>query len=118
MRDNIRGFGGNPDRITIFGQSTDGISVYYYSFAWTSDAIAQGFFQESGNAFSFAPASGAAAAENWFSVATVLGCNSTEANSSSVLNCMRSKNYTEILTASTQITNTSLDSSVLGNFAE
>lgn len=29
LQDNVRSFGGDPDRVTIYGQSTGAISVYY-----------------------------------------------------------------------------------------
>jgi para-nitrobenzyl esterase len=53
VRDNIAGFGGNPDRITIFGQSAGGQSVY----AQLASPLAEGLFRraiaESGSYVSF-----------------------------------------------------------------
>src|SRR5436190_14586297 len=43
VRDNIAAFGGDPSRITIFGQSAGSASVDYYSYAYTSDPIVAGF---------------------------------------------------------------------------
>jgi para-nitrobenzyl esterase len=53
VRDNIRGFGGAPDRVTIFGQSGGGQSVY----SQLASPLAGGLFQraiaESGSYLSF-----------------------------------------------------------------
>ena len=53
VRDNIAGFGGNPDRITIFGQSAGGQSVY----SQLASPLAAGLFRraiaESGSYVSF-----------------------------------------------------------------
>ena len=49
VQQNIEGFGGDPSRITIFGQSAGGASVDYYSFAYTKDPIVNGLIEESGN---------------------------------------------------------------------
>lgn len=100
VRDNIAGFGGDPSRIILFGQSAGAASIDYYSYAWNSDPIAAGFIPESGTAFSFGlPNSNSSAAGAWFNVTSTLGCGNATSNSSAVLSCMRSKNYTSIFNA-------------------
>ncbi|KAF8461589.1 Alpha/Beta hydrolase protein [Kalaharituber pfeilii] len=49
VRDNIHAFGGNPDKITIFGQSAGGISVDVHAYAWPHDPIASALIIQSGN---------------------------------------------------------------------
>ncbi|TKA80671.1 hypothetical protein B0A49_01620 [Cryomyces minteri] len=95
VRDNIIGFGGDPKRITIFGQSAGGASVDYYSYAWTKDPIVAGLISHSGTALSFNPNMPNMSATYWYKVSSLLGCGT----SGNVLGCMRSKNTTDILHA-------------------
>jgi cholinesterase len=99
VRDNIAAFGGDPARITIFGQSAGGISVDYYSYAWTSDPIVAGFISESGTAFGFVPSINTTSATNWFTVSSTVGCGDANSNATEVLACMRTKSFTSLLAA-------------------
>jgi cholinesterase len=114
VRDNIKNFGGDPSRMTIFGQSAGGASVDYYSYAWASDSIAAGFIAESGTVFSWGlPNSQANAATAWYNVTTTLGCGDSSSDSTAVLSCMRSKDYSSILDAVPKLSGTS---GILGLF--
>lgn len=95
VRDNIAAFGGDPSRITIFGQSAGGASVDYYTYAWLEDPIIAGTIMHSGTAFSFATHDAPSAADNWYTASTALGCgNLTTSTAEEVLTCMRSPSIT------------------------
>jgi len=53
VRDNIADFGGDPTRITLFGQSAGAASVDYYSYTWAEDPIIHAFIPMSGTAIGF-----------------------------------------------------------------
>jgi carboxylesterase type B len=49
-RDNAALFGGDPDRLVLWGQSAGGFSVAYYALAWPDDPIVAGLIADSGAA--------------------------------------------------------------------
>jgi carboxylesterase type B len=98
VRDNIAAFGGDPKRITIFGESAGGRSVDMYSFAWAKekDPIVNGFITESGNAplssgFKYRP-------EIWYELSQRLGCGGSD-KGNATLDCVRSKSLEEVYIA-------------------
>lgn len=50
MRDNIANFGGDPNRITLWGQSAGAIAADHYNFAYPQDPIVSSFIMHSGTA--------------------------------------------------------------------
>ncbi|KAG8630268.1 hypothetical protein KVT40_001887 [Elsinoe batatas] len=92
---NAAAFGGDASKITIFGQSSGGVAVDYYSYKYLDDPLVAGYISHSGNAFSFPTNDLALAEKNWYNVTDQLGCGS----SGDVLPCMRTKTFQEILVA-------------------
>ncbi|EEH23451.1 hypothetical protein PABG_05662 [Paracoccidioides brasiliensis Pb03] len=99
VRDNAKAFGGDPKRITIFGQSAGSVAVDFWSYAWAKDPIVAGLISHSGTAFSFPVNSRELATRHWYNASTLLGCGS----SGDVMPCMRRKSATEIKKAITAI---------------
>jgi cholinesterase len=86
LRDNIDRFGGDPKRMTLFGESAGGMSVDAYAFAWTKDPIVNGFIAQSGTVFlgqKHLPGN-----PSWFQVSKAAGCGGMEAGEKTV-GCMQ-----------------------------
>ena len=99
VRDNIAAFGGDPKKITIFGQSSGSVAVDYWSYAYPKDPIVSGLISQSGNVFSFPINSPKLAAKNWYNASALLGCGST----GDVMPCMRSKSFADIKVAAAKV---------------
>jgi carboxylesterase type B len=103
VRDNIKGFGGDPSRIVIFGQSVGGSSVDYWSFAWKKDPIVSGLISHSGTSLSFNPNPPDYAQKLWYNVSQTIGCGGPSNDSAAVLSCMQTANITTLLAAAAKV---------------
>ncbi|KAF9871021.1 carboxylesterase [Colletotrichum karsti] len=108
LRDNVAGFGGDPDGITIAGQSSGGVSVDYWAYAYGDDPIVKGLIAPSGNAFSFPLNSPEMPARNWDAVVEAVNCTGGE----DVMGCMRERRWEDIKAAAAAVRPTA-SSSVL-----
>ena len=86
VRSNIEKFGGDVDKIYMWGQSAGATAVDEYNYAWPDDPIVSGIILHSGGAFS---TSGTDDPQhtNFTFVAEHFGCNNK--SSISQVDCMR-----------------------------
>jgi carboxylesterase type B len=99
VRDNVAAFGGNPEKITIFGQSVGGEAVDFWAYAYEQDPIANGIIAHSGNAFSFPFNTAATVENNWNTIVTGVNCT----NAIDQLACVRQVDWQSILAISETI---------------
>ncbi|GES60367.1 carboxylesterase, type B [Aspergillus terreus] len=100
---NIAAFGGDPTRITIFGQSAGGASVDYYSYIWTENPLVSGLISHSGTALSFKPNTAEESASYFYHVAQTLGCGDKTTDSQTLVQCVRSHSYQDVLKAVSKV---------------
>ena len=95
VRDNIAAFGGDPERISLWGESAGAYAVDAYLFSYAEDPIIKGAIADSGNALAIP---GVLLDENDHSVfslaASKLGCENL--SPSEELECMRNVPESEI----------------------
>ncbi len=94
VRDNIANFGGDPNSITLWGQSAGSMSIDYYNFAYPDDPIATGLIMDSGTALlTFTNTD--TLQTNFSFVAHQFNCGSS--NPQQELECFRNVNSTSII---------------------
>jgi carboxylesterase type B len=86
VRDNIAAFGGDPKRIGLWGESSGGVAIAYYSYSFREDPIVNSLIMNSGNEFIDVLTRDPTHA-NFTYVASQLGCGNLTPKEE--LSCMR-----------------------------
>ncbi|XP_033748536.1 acetylcholinesterase-like [Pecten maximus] len=104
-KNNIQAFGGDPDLITIFGESAGGFSVGIHSISPVNKGLFKRAMSHSGTANSFFAVTETSFAKlSQIGTGIFLKCLDVE-NSVKFLKCMRTKSSEELLDASVKIAN-------------
>lgn len=99
IHQNIASFGGDPAKVTIFGQSSGGVAADWWTFAYKDDPLVSGIISESGNAFSFPLNTPEQQTKNWYNVSAALGCDV----SADTVACVRGKDWQHVLAAAAKL---------------
>ncbi|KAF7869916.1 hypothetical protein EAF04_004700 [Stromatinia cepivora] len=91
---NIANFGGDPSRITLFGQSAGSCAIDYYSYAYPQNPIANSMIMQSGTIPSLRTFTASQAFGAWRNTSTTLGCGDASQDLNAVIQCMRNPNLT------------------------
>ncbi|KAK7420440.1 hypothetical protein QQZ08_010427 [Neonectria magnoliae] len=95
VRDNIAGFGGDPEQMVLWGQSAGAASVGMYGFSYPKDLIVKGLILDSGASSMLTIAAGNYT--RFSSLAKLVGCG--ELDSAQELACMQSVDAAKIQNA-------------------
>ncbi|CAH1773945.1 unnamed protein product [Owenia fusiformis] len=101
VKDNINLFGGDPTRITIFGESAGASSVSQQAVSPTNTGLFQRVIAQSGNALSSFAITEVSTETNT-AIATQVGCNNT--NVTAMVTCLQGVNTTALLDAAKIVT--------------
>ncbi|XP_050024723.2 acetylcholinesterase-like [Dermacentor andersoni] len=107
IQENIREFGGDPSRVTIFGESAGGMSVHAHMLSPMSRGLFQRVYMMSGTLHTLDFFDGAhESIIKGDTVAAVVGCSggdrSLASNPEAVIDCLRTKTADEILLAASE----------------
>ena len=93
VRSNIAAFGGDPAKISLWGQSAGAMSVEYHQFAWYTDPIVHGYIMDSGTAL--LPLDNVDISQSNFTfVAKQFGCGGL--NATAEFSCMKNVSSSDI----------------------
>ncbi|EGZ73017.1 alpha/beta-hydrolase [Neurospora tetrasperma FGSC 2509] len=104
VQDNIEAFGGDPTRITLWGQSAGAVSAGYFQYAYPTDPIVNAVIMDSGSELTPVAQNLDFAHFGFTRIAGQLGCGNLTA--AEELACMRSDSVTaEAINKAVQTTN-------------
>jgi para-nitrobenzyl esterase len=113
VRQNISAFGGDSEKVTIFGESAGGFSVCANVVSPSSAGLFARAITESGPCSSALPTKSEAEAEG-ASIAAALGCS--QSSSAAVVSCLRALTVPQMLTVQNAITSQSSIASLTAFF--
>ncbi|TQV96670.1 hypothetical protein V2A60_002945 [Cordyceps javanica] len=99
LHENVHAFGGDASKITIAGQSSGGVAVDYWTYAYHDKPLVNGVIATSGNAFSFPVQPEGTPLENFKHVAKQLGCCTRK----DVYECVKKANWREVEAAAASV---------------
>lgn len=101
IRDNIAYFGGDPDRITLFGESAGGVSVGLHTVSPLSRGLFNRVIQQSGTQITpWAYIDLETAKSRMLQVAKTLVCGDSTNDEAYILSCMQSRAASQVFDAS------------------
>jgi len=96
IRENIEAFGGDPKRITLFGESAGATSIEIHAYAWPKNPIVNGFIAQSGTTKLIPFIDGPVDYSLWGQLAEKVGCAKAKTEKG-VLKCMQEASWESIV---------------------
>lgn len=106
IKEHISSFGGNPNNVTIFGESAGGASVSYLLQSDKPKGLFHKAIQQSGTIFNFwaQPLHSGVAKGRALKLAKMFSCNNSEENWKEIIECLRKVDATEMISKTKDLT--------------